>query len=318
MSLAVALLFVVGGLALLAAGGELLVRGAITVSRRLRVAPAVIGLTIVAFATSLPELAVSLLAALRGSPDVAVGNVVGSNMFNVAAILGLSAMLFSPLYFRSPMLRLDVAVMIGAAVCTIFFARDLFVARWEGAVLLALLVAFLVYRIYNVRREAVGPEDLDVKIPSVSESRGTIGATALIFAGAGILTGGAEVLVRGAVALAEMAGVSERVIAITLVSAGTGLPELATSIVASVRKHAGVAVGNVIGSNIFNVFGILGTVALVSPIPVSREIFAGDMWWMLAFSLVVLVPVLVHRRRLSRIEGVVLFLAYVAYVVHLF
>jgi cation:H+ antiporter len=323
MNLTVALLQVFGGFVLLAGGGELLVRGAIAVSRQLRIPPVVIGLTVVALATSLPELAVSLLAALRGSPDLAVGNVVGSNMFNIAAIVGISAMLFPPLHFRPMKLRLDVLVMLLAVFLAIFFSRDLFVARWEGIFFLALLVLFLTIRVKGVRDGGQQTDHAEDAIPNAPEPAGSgrkriVGSIVLIVLGAGLLTGGAELLVRGAVTIAAMAGVSERVIAITLVSAGTGLPELATAIVAGIRKHASVAVGNVIGSNIFNIFGILGTVAMVSPVPVSRRIFAADMWWMLAFSLLALLPIFNRHRRPSRIEGAVIFAAYVVYVISLF
>lgn len=323
MSLILALLQVLGGFVLLAGGGELLVRGAIAVSRQLRIPPVVIGLTVVAFATSLPELAVSLLAALRGSPDVAVGNVVGSNMFNIAAIVGISAMLFPPLHFRPTKLRLDVLVMLLAVFLAIFFSRDLFVARWEGIFFLVLLVAFLTIRVKGVRDRGQKTPQVEGAKPDNPElagaaRKGVLGSIVLIIVGAGLLTGGAELLVRGAVTVAAMAGVSERVIAITLVSAGTGLPELATALVAGIRKHASVAVGNVIGSNIFNIFGILGTVALVSPVQVSQRIFAADMWWMLAFSLLALLPIFNRHRRPSRIEGAVIFTAYAVYVVSLF
>jgi cation:H+ antiporter len=319
MSLTIALLLALGGLAVLAGGGELLVRGAISASRQLRIPPAVVGLTIVAFATSLPELAVSLLAALRGSPDVAVGNVVGSNIFNIAAIVGLSAMLFPPLYFRSAKLRLDFMMMLLAGACAIFFSRDLFVGRWEGISFLAVLAVFLILRVKGVYDENQRPSGREEPVEPAAVLRGGVaGAMTLVFVGAGLLTVGAELLVRGAVVIADKAGVSERVIAITLVSAGTGLPELATAIIAGLKKHTSVAVGNVIGSNIFNVFAILGTVAVVSPVPVARPLFRVDMWWMLAFSVIALFPVFVRHKRLARIAGGIVFVVYITYVVTLF
>jgi cation:H+ antiporter len=252
-----------------------------------------------------------------------VGNVVGSNIFNIAAIVGISAMLFPPLHFHPTKLRLDVFVMLLAVLLAIFFSRNLMVGRWEGLFLLLVLALFLTIRVKGVHdqrslnddAEDASPGTLD---PHRASSKGLAGSMVFIFLGAGLLTGGAELLVRGAVKLAVMAGVSERVIAITLVSAGTGLPELTTAILAGIRKHASVAVGNVIGSNIFNVFGILGTVALVSPVPVSRKIFATDMWWMLAFSLLALLPIFNRHRRPSRIEGAFIFTAYVVYVILLF
>jgi len=324
MSLPIALLLVVAGLAILAAGGELLVRGAVAVARQLRMSPAVIGLTIVAMATSLPELAVSVLAALRGSPDVAVGNVVGSNIFNVAAILGLSAILFPPLLFRARMIRFDVGIMMLAAVLCLGVSRNRLVGRPEGIVFLVLLAAFLVYRGRQARQldaepdEAVGELTEEVQtLAARAGARGVAVSMALIVVGAAMLTGGAEVLVRGAVRLAEIAGVSERVIAVTLVSAGTGLPELATSIIAGIRRHAGVAVGNVIGSNIFNVLGILGTVAVVRPVPVSDQLAVHDMLWMIGISLVAVYPVVRPGRRITRLGGALALAAYVVYVMTL-
>lgn len=323
MNLSMALLLVIAGLAVLAVGGELLVRGAINASRLLRIQPVVIGLTVVALATSLPELAVSLLAALRGNPDVATGNVVGSNMFNIAAIVGITAILFPPLQFRSKKLRFDIFVMVLASVVLIVLGWDGVIGRLGGVLLLALLAAFLWIRVKGARSGEYGEDVDETAVESglethVKHKRGVAVSIILIFLGAAMLTGGAELLVRGAVVLAELAGVSQRVIAITLVSAGTGLPELATAIMAGIRRQSSMAIGNVIGSNIFNVFGILGTVAFVQPIPVAEQIIRWDAMWMLLFSLVALFPVFKPSRRLSRLEGSIILAGYVAYVVSLF
>jgi len=320
MPLSIAILLVIAGFALLALGGEILVRGAIAISRRLNVSPAVIGLTIVAMATSLPELAVSLLASLRGSADVAVGNVVGSNIFNMGAILGLTAVIFPPLRFREKLIRFDIAVMVAAAVGAWVVCRNLIVGRLEGVVFLALMAAFLGYRANHARRtRVVRGEGDESEIADELKTRrspfnGIAAPVGFIVVGAALLTFGADVLVRGAVRIAEIAGLSERVIAVTLISAGTGLPELATAIMAGVRKHAAVAVGNVIGSNIFNVFGILGTVAVVRPVNVSSLLAGRDMWWMLGFSLIAVIPALHRGRRISRVEGVIALGCYVAYI----
>jgi len=316
-----ALLLVAVGLVVLAGGGELLVRGAINTSRLLRISPVVIGLTVVAFATSLPELAVSVLAAMRGKPDLAVGNVVGSNMFNVAVIVGTSALLFPPLQFRSPKISRDVAVMIMASVALIAFGWNGLIGRAEGVLFLGCLALFLVLRVRGAR------DGTEVDVESVAQAalgphgkkpRGIVVSIVLIFLGAGLLTIGAEILVRGAVVMAREAGVSERVIAVTLVSAGTGLPELATAIMAGIRRHTAVAIGNVIGSNIFNVLGILGTVALVGPIQASDQLIHQDALWMLGISATVLVPAVKPGQGVSRLEGIVLLVAYAAYLVWLF
>lgn len=323
MSLPIAILVVIAGFVVLAGGGELLVRGAIRVSRLLRISPVVIGLTVVALATSLPELAVSLMAALRGNPDLALGNVVGSNMFNIAAIVGITAVLFPPLVFRSKKLRFDVGMMIAASALLIGFGWTGTIARIEGLVLLAILAIFLWVRVRSAPdideideiEEAAALANLEVH---GNKAGRVLLSMVLILAGTGLLTGGAELLVRGAVAIARIAGVTERVIAITLVSAGTGLPELATAIVAGLRKQPSVAIGNVIGSNIFNVLGILGTVSLVREIPASPQIVREDALWMIGFSVLILLPVFKPGRRLSRLEGLVLLLFYGAYLYFLF
>lgn len=313
--------FVAAGLVVLAGGGEILVRGAVNASRLLRVSPVVIGLTVVAFATSLPELAVSLLAAFRGSPDVAIGNVVGSNLFNIAVIIGVSALLFPPLLFRSPKIRFDIGVMIAAAAAVIIGGWNEKFGRPEGIVLLALLAVFLWIRIRDAR--GARGEELESDARAIieahgSKSRGIAVSIVLVFAGAGLLTLGADILVRGAIFIARERGISERVIAVTLVSAGTGLPELVTAIVAGIRRHSSVAIGNVIGSNIFNVFGILGTVAMVHPpIEANQRLIQEDAFWMMGVSLFLLLPVLKRGRNLSRLEGSILLAAYAGYLVWL-
>ena len=316
-----ALLFAAAGLVVLAGGGELLVRGAINTSRLLRISPVVIGLTVVAFATSLPELAVSLLAALRGKPDLAVGNVVGSNIFNIAAIIGLSALLFAPLRMRTPKISFDIGVMLLASVALIAMGWNGLIGRGEGALFLVCLLLFLVFRARGARNliaDDVESVAEDAMGPHGRRPRGVAFSIVLIFVGAGLLTFGAEVLVRGAVVMARVAGVSERVIAVTLVSAGTGLPELATAVVAGIRRHTAVAIGNVVGSNIFNVWGILGVVALVSPVEASAQLIHKDALWMFGFSAVLLLAAVKPGRTVSRLEGSVLLVAYGAYLVWLF
>lgn len=319
MGLPVAILLAVAGFLLLAFGGEVLVRGAVSASRRLGISTAVIGLTVVAMATSLPELAVSLVAALHGNPDVAVGNVVGSNIFNMAVILALTAVLFPPLRFRANLIRFDVAFMTATMVLAVVLARNGEIASREGVLLLALLAGFLIYRARSARRRDVpGGEadegDIAAELEPHERSRvGTARAFALVFAGAVLLTAGGELLVRGAVTIAEIAGVSQRVIAVTMVSIGTSLPELATCVMAGVRRHSAVAVGNLIGSNIFNTCGILGTVAVTRTVGVGHAFIARDMWWMLAFCLVAIVPAAARGRGISRLDGLAALAAYVVY-----
>jgi cation:H+ antiporter len=300
----------------------LLLRGAINSSRLLRISPVVIGLTVVALATSLPELAVSLLAAFRGSPDVAVGNVVGSNMFNIAFIIGLSALLFPPLLFRSSKAPIDVGVMILAAATLIVMGWNGWLGKPEGALLLAGLGVYLWLRVRTSRAsgsdeslESVAQAAID---PHVKKPRGIVVSLLSIALGAALLTGGAEFLVRGAIYIARERGISERVIALTLVSAGTGLPELATAIIAGIRRHSSVSLGNIIGSNIFNVLGILGTVAIVHPIQASAKLIHQDSLWMLGISMLVLIPALKPGRTVTRTQGALLLAVYAGYLVWLF
>jgi cation:H+ antiporter len=319
MGLTPAILLSLAGFLLLAGGGEVLVRGAVSASRRLGISTSVIGLTVVAMATSLPELAVSLVATLRGNPDVAVGNVVGSNIFNMAVILAVTAVLFPPLRFRANLIRVDVAFMTATMMLAVALARDGEVDSREGVLLLALLASFLVYRARSARRPDVphgeaDARDIAAELEPLDRSRlGVARSFALVFAGAALLTGGGELLVRGAVVIAEIAGVSQRVIAVTLVSVGTSLPELATCVMAGVRRHSAVAVGNLIGSNIFNTCGILGTVAVTRTVGVAHAFIARDMWWMLGFCLVAIVPAVARGRGISRMDGALALAAYVVY-----
>jgi cation:H+ antiporter len=317
----VAIVFVGVGLVVLASGGEILVRAAINTARLLRVSPVVIGLTVVALATSLPELAVSLTAAFRGSPDVAIGNVVGSNMFNISVIIGLSAILFPPLRFRSPKIHVDIGVMALASIALIVLGWNGWMGSLEGALFILCLAVFQWARTRGARTE--GEETLasaakEAIQPHGRKRRGILVSVLSIFVGAALLTAGAEALVRGAIFIAREKGISERVIAITLVSAGTGLPELATAIVAGIRRHTSVAIGNVIGSNIFNVLGILGTVALVRPIPASTRLIHHDAFWMLGISVFAFLPAVKPGRTMSRLEGAVLLAVYSGYILWLF
>jgi cation:H+ antiporter len=313
---ALALLLVVLGIALLAGGGELLVRGAVSLARRLRVSTAIIGLTVVAMGTSAPELAVSLFAAFRHNPDIAVGNVVGSNIFNIAAILGISALVV-PLVVHMTAVRLEWPVMTLISLQFLLLARDGVVDRLEGAFFLATMLAFTAYMIRLARRDlttadvaelASSVEGWTVKGPRMALDAG------LVTAGVVLLVIGAQILVRGAATLAEAAGVSDRVIGLTIVAAGTSMPELAASLVAAWRRQADIALANVIGSNIFNIAGILGVVSLVTPQRVNPAIAGGDAWWMVGFALV-LFPLMRSSMRISRGEGLFLLAGYCTYLV---
>ncbi len=308
------------GVAALAAGGELLVRGGSGVGRLLRITPTVIGLTIVAAGTSMPELLVSLRAAWSGNATMAIGNVVGSNIFNIAAILGLAA-LVAPLRLEGRTVRFEWPVMFLAAWQLHLLGRDGTLDRLEGAFFVASLIAFLAY-ILRVARAAAPPaeqEEYAQATPPPLLTSGPRAWTANLLAiagGAVALAAGAEMLVRGAVDVAERIDVPETIIGLTVLAAGTSLPELAASLVASFRGHDDIAVANVLGSNIFNVLGIAGLTAIVSPLPVPEPLLARDNLWMLALSLLLL-PIMRSGLRVGRVEGLVLFGAFMGYLAHL-
>ena len=326
---AVALVLV--GLALLAGGGEALVRAATTLAAIAGVAPAVIGLTVVAIGTSLPEFVVSLFAALDGQPDLAIANVVGSNIFNVAATLGLTALII-PLPVHGGAVRREWPVMFAASVACLLVARDGVIGRPEGGALLVGLVAFLAYAVRVARRDLHGAEarelseevetrDIDPAPDAPADASGAAPAhprlavpLAVLAVGVAALVVGGRCLVDGAVTLARLAGLSERVIGLTIVAGGTGAPELATSLIAALRRRTDVAVANMIGSNIVNILGILGATALIAPIPVAPAVIRVDLWWMIGTT-VLLLPLLRSGARLSRAEGALLLGAYAAYLV---
>ena len=316
MSLLHSIVLLAGGLLLLAAGGESLVRGATRLARLAGVTPAVIGLTVVAMGTSLPELVVSVIAAMRGTPDIALGNVIGSNIFNVTIIIGIAAVVV-PLPVNGSAIRIEWPFMFAVSVIAVVLAANGMVGRAEGAVLLAMLVGFTAYMVGRARREVSGLEAADFEDETERRSvrsgpRAAVLSLTFIAAGLVLLVGGGRLLVDGATALAQLAGLSERVIGLTVVAAGTSAPELATSIVAALRRHTDVAVANIIGSNIFNLLGILGSAALLNPIPVSSAILRVDMAWMLGTSFLLL-PIFLRFRRITRWEGVFLVAVYLVY-----
>jgi cation:H+ antiporter len=306
-----------GGLVALYFGAEWLVRGAARLARALGISAIIVGLTIVAFGTSAPELVVTVLAAGRGQSDVAVGNVVGSNIVNIGLILGLSAAM-SIIRIQARLILREMPIMIAAAIGLIALGADGIISRLDGLLLFAGLVAFVVYMLRAAKLGAAPL--LEKEFQEYEEETGMIPTGAgrgrdllLIGAGLAALVVGAELLVRAAVSFARAAGVSELVIGLTIVSIGTSLPELATSVVAALRREADIAVGNIIGSNIFNVLAVLGIAPLIQPVAVAGSLYAFEMWVMLAFS--VTLPILCRSGfRLARIEGGLLVVGYVAFV----
>ncbi len=298
------------GLVMLVVGGDMLVRGASRVALSARISPAVVGLTIVAMGTSMPELVVSLSSAYRGSPDLAVGNVVGSNIYNIGLILGVAA-LIRPLRITGNTVRMEWPIMMLAAFQLHLLARDGSIDRLEGAFFVTSMVVFVAWSVH-VARSAVMPAEEEALAGSVPEPAGWGRSIGEIVLGAAVLSGGAQAMVWGAVEIASVLGVSERVIGLTIVAIGTSLPELFASVMASLRGNDDIAVGNVVGSNIFNIVGILGLTSLILPLPVNPAIVASDNLWMLGFSLLLL-PLMRTEMTVQRWEGGLLVVLVVLY-----
>lgn len=311
------LLFIAGLIGLIA-GAELLVRGASKLALSFGISPLVVGLTIVAFGTSSPEMAVSTGAALQGQTDLALGNVVGSNIFNVLFILGISA-LITPLVVNIQLIRQEVPIMIGVSIILLLVCLDGRIGLLDGLLLCGLMVAYTVFLIVQSRRESQAAQDeyaaevqpaasgaWDAKLPV---------QLLLIAVGLGLLVAGSEALVTASIAFAKALGVSDLVIGLTIVAAGTSMPEVATSIMAAVKGERDIAVGNVVGSCTFNILGCLGLAAAVSPagLAVPSSLLALDMWVMLATALACL-PVFLTGREIARWEGGIFLGYYIVYV----
>ena len=314
---------IAGGLIVLVLGGELLVRGASRLAAAMRISAVVIGLTVVAFGTSAPELAVSVQAAFNGSSDMAIGNVVGSNIFNVLFILGLSA-LITPLIVASEFIRRDVPIMIGVSVLLLLLSLDGRLGRLDGILLAAGIVSYTWWCVRESRKESKSvqaefagewPVDANVAAPKIASVGSNV---ALIAVGVGLLILGSSWLQSGAVTIAKSFNVSELVIGLTIVAAGTSLPEVATSIVAALKGERDIAVGNVVGSNIFNILSVLGFSAVLAPggVDVSEAALKFDIPVMIAVA-VACWPIFITGSSISRWEGGVFFLYYVAYTTHL-
>jgi cation:H+ antiporter len=304
----------IAGLTLLFVGGEALVRGAVGAARALDISPLLIGLTVVAMATSAPELVVSLGAALEGKPSIAIGNLVGSNIANILLILGIAAII-APLPCQKALVYRDGTMMVLGMVILTGLGLYGIIERWHGIAMLLALVSFLVYTFRAERREHNGAAEVHTseadEVPS--PPGGTTGALLLLGGGLAMLLIGAEMLIYGATETARGLGVSEGVIGLSLVAIGTSLPELASVGIAAWRGHTEVALGNVIGSNIFNVFAILGATSTVVPVPIGAEFISVDVWVMLGAS-VLLLPLMLSGAKLTRVEGGLFLGAYVAYI----
>ena len=307
------------GLITLVVGAELLVRGAGRLATTFGISPLVVGLTVVAFGTSAPEVAVSVNAALSGSTDIAVGNVVGSNIFNVLFILGISA-LIAPLIVNAQIIRQEIPILVGSCLLLFVLSADDRITFGESFLLISALVAYTVFLIVQSRKEsqAIKEEYAAENNKTSSWDKPIYVQLALIFVGLAMLVQGSEWLVDAAVIFAKLLGVSDIVIGLTIVAAGTSMPEVATSIMAALKGERDIAVGNVIGSNTFNVLGGLGITGLITPtgILVPPSVINFDLWVMLAVCFAC-VPVFITGREIARWEGAVFLGYYTAYVAYL-
>lgn len=318
-----ACLFVLVGFYMLIKGADLLVEGAVVIAKRFQMTPAVVGATVVAFGTSLPELVVSMganfkamLEGMASSPDgpaaIAVSNIVGSNIFNIGAILGITACLY-PITLPKSIFKIDYPIMLGALLVIVVlsltnFPQDMMIDRIEGAILFSLLI---LYTITTIKLGKVtGAEELEVEFD-------TPRALFFIVAGIILLSLGGDISLNGSISLARTFGLSERVIGLTVMAMGTSLPELATCIQAVKKNHSDIAVGNIIGSNIFNTLCILGLASLVIPLPVHQKTISFDYIWMVSLSLLLL-PFYIFGQRIGRPGGVILVATLITYIGLLF
>lgn len=310
--MALQLLFIALSLVILTFGADFLVRGASSVALRFGVTPLVVGLTVVAFGTSAPELVVSLKAAYVGQGDISAGNVVGSNIFNIAAILGIAAMI-APMRVQLQLLRMDAPIMVLTACLLVGVLWDHQVSRWEGILFFIGIIVYVIFNVIASRKQHTAAIDAEFEEGVPHRTKSPWIDTLLIIGGLVLLVGGSRLLVDNAIALARGLGVSEAIIGLTIVAAGTSMPELATSVVAALKKEADIAIGNIVGSNIFNVLAIVGISGSAFPFT-APGIAPIDLWVMLGLS-IALVPLLATGKTLVRWEGAVLFASFIGYTI---
>ena len=296
------------GLCVLLLGGEFLVRGAVSFANFFRVSPFLIGLTIVSFGTSAPELLVSLQAAIKGSPDLAVGNVVGSNIANLALVLGATVLILPIVLDKKNLLVNWMVMLLATLLFWGFSISGSEIVFWEGCVLFGALVCYLIYSFFFMGKNPQEHSEI------MDSKNGLLSPFLFFIVGAIGLYFGAEIMVDSSVVIAvEVLGLSEAVVGVTIVAFGTSLPELVASCVAAFRNQPGISIGNLIGSNIFNLLAVLGLTAIVTPIAVFDSFFFFDVYWLLAISLI-LGPILLFSRKIGRLLGVSLLAFYVAYI----
>lgn len=302
------------GLITLVVGGEFLVRGAVGIAKKAQISTLVIGMTVISFGTSAPELFVSIDSALEGNPDIAIGNVVGSNIANIALVLGLTVLIFPIVVDRNSKV-IDWPMMMLATLLFWVFSMDYIIEWWEGAILFGILMVFTYLLIRNSRKKTKSEKaELEEENEEINNIKDKIGLS-IFFVILGLvgLYFGAEWLINGAVGIAESFQMEKRIIAITVVAFGTSVPELVTSAVAAFKKETDISVGNLIGSNIFNIMAVIGVTSMVHPIAVDEKILNVDFWWMIAIALALL-PLMIVGKKIGRLKGTLLFGTYVVYI----
>ena len=310
-----AVIKLLAGFILLFFGGDWLVEGGVALARRFRISPLVIGMTIVAFGTSAPELLVSLISAIKGSAGISIGHVVGSNIANIGLILGLTALICPIETDNSKVIR-HGSIMIAASLLLMVFALKSGITRIEGLTLIAGLILFTTI---SVRKGRTQPQEADIDSQE-GKSMTVLAAIGLIVLSCAMLAFGADILVDGATTIASAIGVSDKVIGLTIVALGTSLPELAASVAAAFKKQMDISIGNIIGSNIFNILCVLGVSTSIKPISLEFRDYANDFIWMMGFSVFIIIFTTMRKKkgRLGRTAGILFLLAYAVYAWSLF
>ncbi len=296
------------GLVILVVGGELLVKGAVTIANNFKISPLVIGMTVVSFGTSAPELLVSLQAALDGNPSISIGNVVGSNIANLALVLAITVLIF-PIVAERQTKIVDWPMMLFATFLFYIFSLDNQVVFWEGAILVSILITFTFLLIRKSRKE-----NKEIDDEELNENGSTPKGLILLAGGLVGLYFGSEWFVEGAVSIAKAFNLSDRVIGVTVVAFGTSAPELVASTVAAYRQQTDISVGNLIGSNLFNIMAVLGITSMVTPISVEASVLSFDMYWVIGIALAML-PILFIGKKIGRIKGLLLLATYITYII---
>ena len=302
-------LLLILGLAVLIFGGDLLVKGASGIALKLNMDPMVVGLTVVSLGTSAPELIVSIKSALNGNPDIAMGNVVGSNIANLGLVLAITAIMF-PIAVNRKVLRIDWPVMVFFAALAFIFGLDNLITRFEGGVLLVTLVVYI-YKL--LQRGKSHLDNGDIEIDTDTEKESMMKLILLLLGGMVALYLGSEWFLGGAMDIGRSFNLSESVIGVTIVAFGTSAPELAASVIAAYRKETDIALGNLLGSNIFNIGAVLGTTSIISPLVIDAKIMNIDILWMLGIA-VILFPLMVFKKKLSLLSGIILFSLYCIFI----